>query len=142
MLTLETLQKYADSIYLFCLNLDKRIIALENKEMAKHRATKCGARLNREHMTSHFVKRCLQFEEAFMSVVNLTRYENLLVGDLTDEREMIECATGSYVKFEDVVELLKQTNNKQSAPCSHCAKFPAGETTLGWKWCPWCGRKL
>ena len=35
MLTLETLQKYVDSIYLFCLNLDKRIIALENKERRK-----------------------------------------------------------------------------------------------------------
>jgi len=39
-----------------------------------------------------------------MSVANLTRYENLLIGDLTDEREMIECATGSYVKFEEAVE--------------------------------------
>ena len=35
MLTLETLQKYVDSIYLLCLNLDKRIIALENKERRK-----------------------------------------------------------------------------------------------------------
>jgi hypothetical protein len=51
-----------------------------------------------------FVGRCLQFEEDFMSVANLTRYENLLIGDLTDEREMIECATGSYVKFEEAVE--------------------------------------
>ena len=39
-----------------------------------------------------------------MSIANLTRYENLLVGDLSDEREMIECATGSYVKFEEAVE--------------------------------------
>jgi len=39
-----------------------------------------------------------------MSVVNLTRYENLLIGDLTDEREMTECATGSYVKFEEAME--------------------------------------
>jgi len=35
MLTLETLQKYVDSIHLLCLNLDKRIIALENKERRK-----------------------------------------------------------------------------------------------------------
>ena len=49
---------------------------------------------------------------------------------------------GSHPPCSDIAEALKPSHNKQSTPCSHCTKFPAGETTLGWKWCPWCGRKL
>lgn len=41
-----------------------------------------------------------------------------------------------------IKESVKTSHNSKSMPCSHCEKFPAGETTLGWKWCPWCGRKL
>ena len=45
--------------------------------------------------------------------------------------------------YESLHEFVLGTSpNKQSTPCSHCNKFPSGETTLGWKWCPWCGRKL
>jgi len=50
-----------------------------------------------------------------MSVANLTRYENLLVGDLSDEREMIECATGSYVKFEEAVEASSNSQQQLKA---------------------------
>jgi hypothetical protein len=41
-----------------------------------------------------------------------------------------------------LAEAQTQADNKQSTPCCHCEKFPAGETALGWNWCPWCGRKL
>jgi len=61
-----------------------------------------------------------------MSVANLTRYENLLIGDLTDEREMIECATGSYVKFEEAVEAssnsLQQLKAEIAALCNSFVK--------------------
>ena len=50
-------------------------------------------------------------KEVFMSVANLTRYENLLIGDLSDEREMIECTTGTYVKFEEAVEAVEASSN-------------------------------
>jgi len=66
----------------------------------------CGHYIKVEKFTSYnsaMLEIALCVQRVF-TIANLTRYENLLVGDMSDEREMIECATGSYVKFEEAVE--------------------------------------
>ena len=57
-----------------------------------------------------------------MDIANLPRYEMgrcSSCGDCNREPEYLD-SDGQWVKFEDVVELLKQTNNNAMVPCRMC----------------------
>ena len=56
---------------------------------------------------AHWPGRCTQFEEAFMSVVNLTRYNpaEVRVGDQC-RTDMVHDPLGDWVKFKEAVEAL------------------------------------
>ena len=78
---------------------------------------------------------------------NLTRYDlEEIRGCGEYDHVMSEQADGEYVKFEDVVELLKQTNNNGSTPCRFFSrdKVFTGQSADGdntYQSVPWCNHE-
>ena len=64
-----------------------------------------------------------------MGIANLKRWGvRILANGLECDGSMCVIPNGEYVKFEDVVELLKQTNNMPSVPCDRkeCPAWDCG----------------